>query len=207
MNRRVPYDSLKRGLDVVAAGAGLVLISPVLACVALAVALNLGQPVLFCEPRAGKDGRVFLLLKFRTMRSPDPARGLVTDAERLTPFGRALRSTSLDELPSLWNVLRGDMSIVGPRPLLVRYLDRYSAEQERRHEVRPGITGLAQARGRNQLSWDERFVLDVDYVERRSLALDARIVFETVLAVLRRDGITSPGHVTMPEFQGRGGST
>jgi lipopolysaccharide/colanic/teichoic acid biosynthesis glycosyltransferase len=207
MNRRVPYDNLKRALDIVAAGAGLVLLSPVLAGVALAVERNLGQPVLFCQPRAGRDGRVFLLLKFRTMRSPDPTRGLVTDEERLTPFGRTLRATSLDELPSLWNVLLGDMSIVGPRPLLVRYLDRYTVEQMRRHEVRPGITGLAQARGRNELSWDERFALDVDYVDRRCLTLDARILVETAVAVMRRDGITSPGHVTMPEFQGCGGST
>ncbi|MCR8669853.1 sugar transferase [Agrococcus sp. HG114] len=199
-----PYDRLKRALDIVAAGSALVVLSPVLAGVGIAVAANLGRPVLFRQSRPGRDGRVFELAKFRSMRSPDPARGLISDADRLTPFGKALRATSLDELPSLWNVLKGDMSIVGPRPLLVAYLERYTAEQARRHEVRPGITGLAQARGRNALSWEERFALDVQYVEQRSLVLDARILLETVVGVLRRDGVSAQGHVTMPEFQGRG---
>ncbi len=139
-------------------------------------------------------------MKFRTMANPDPAKGLVTDEERLTQLGRALRATSLDELPTLWNVLRGDMSLVGPRPLLVRYLPRYTAEQARRHEVRPGITGLAQVSGRNAISWEEKFALDVEYVDNQSLGLDLSILWRTVTAVLRRDGISQEGHATMPEF-------
>ena len=148
------------------------------------------------------------MVKFRTMtdaRGPDGA--LLPDADRLTPFGRFLRSTSLDELPELWNVLRGDMSLVGPRPLLMRYLDRYTPEQARRHEVRPGITGLAQVHGRNALSWDERLALDVDYVDRASFGLDVRILFKTVVQVVRRDGITAHGEATMPEFAGDPTST
>lgn len=203
--RRLPYDRVKRALDVVAAGSALVALSPVFAGVGVAVAVNLGRPVLFRQRRPGRDGEIFELTKFRSMRNPDPARGLLTDAERLTPFGQALRATSLDELPSLWNVVKGDMSIVGPRPLLVSYLDRYTPEQARRHEVRPGITGLAQARGRNALSWEARFRLDVEYVEQRSFSLDARILLETVLGVLRREGVSAEGHVTMPEFLGRSG--
>jgi lipopolysaccharide/colanic/teichoic acid biosynthesis glycosyltransferase len=203
----VPYDRVKRALDVAAASAALVVLSPVLAGVGIAVAVNLGRPVLFRQRRPGRDGVTFELAKFRSMRSPDPARGLVTDQERLTPFGKALRATSLDELPSLWNVLKGDMSIVGPRPLLAHYLDLYTPEQARRHDVRPGITGLAQARGRNGLAWEERFALDTQYVEQRSLALDARILLETVIGVVRRQGVSAEGHVTMPEFRGRGAGT
>ena len=200
----VPYDRLKRALDVASAGTALVALSPVLAGVSVAVVLNLGRPVLFRQRRPGRDGASFEILKFRSMRSPDPERGLVTDEQRLTAFGKALRATSLDELPSLWNVLKGDMSIVGPRPLLVAYLDRYTPEQARRHEVWPGITGLAQARGRNALSWEDRFALDVEYVDSRSLALDARILLETVIGVLRRTGVSAEGHATMPEFRGEG---
>ena len=200
----VPYDRMKRALDVAAAGTALVALSPVLAGVSVAVALNLGRPVLFRQRRPGRDGASFEILKFRSMRNPDPERGLATDEQRLTAFGKALRATSLDELPSLWNVLRGDMSFVGPRPLLVAYLDRYTPRQARRHEVRPGITGLAQARGRNALSWDERFALDVEYVDSRSLALDARILLETVIGVMRRSGVSAEGHATMPEFRGEG---
>lgn len=199
----VPYDGAKRALDVVAAGSALLVLSPVLAGVGIAVAVNLGRPVLFRQLRPGRDGVTFELAKFRSMRNPDPSLGLVSDEQRLTAFGKALRATSLDELPSLWNVVKGDMSIVGPRPLLVAYLDRYTPEQTRRHEVRPGITGLAQARGRNDLSWEDRFALDVQYVEQRSFALDARILLETVVGVLRRDGVSAEGHVTMPEFRGR----
>jgi lipopolysaccharide/colanic/teichoic acid biosynthesis glycosyltransferase len=143
---------------------------------------------------------VFRLYKFRSMRNVDESRGLVTDEQRLTRFGRILRSTSLDELPSLWNVLHGDMSVVGPRPLLVEYLPRYTPEQARRHEVRPGITGLAQVNGRNTVEWEQRFELDVQYVDRRSLALDARILVDTVRSVVAREGISAEGHVTMRKF-------
>lgn len=194
------YDALKRGLDVLGASFALIILAPVIAVVALLVAVQFGQPVLFRQERPGRGGRIFTLLKFRSMRSVDAAHDLVTDEQRLTRFGQVLRSTSLDELPSLWNVLRGDMSIVGPRPLLVEYLPLYSPEQARRHEVRPGITGLAQVSGRNALGWEEKFALDVDYVERRSLALDARILLATIVSVFRRQGISQEGHVTMPKF-------
>ncbi len=194
------YDPVKRALDVLAAGGAIVVLSPVMALVAVLVAARLGRPVLFAQPRPGKGGRVFVLRKFRSMRDVDEARGLITDEQRLTRFGRALRSTSLDELPSLWNVLKGEMSIVGPRPLLVEYLPRYSPEQARRHEVRPGITGLAQVSGRNALGWDEKFALDVEYVDRRSLALDARVILATVRSVFAREGISAEGHATMQKF-------
>lgn len=197
---RRPYDAVKRVLDVGAAAALLVVTAPVQAAVAGLVRQRLGSPVLFTQPRPGKDGKIFLLYKFRTMLPEDPARGLVDDADRLTPFGRTLRSTSLDELPTLWNVLRGDMSMIGPRPLLVEYLKHYTPEQNRRHEVRPGVTGLAQAMGRNALSWEEKFRLDVDYVDNRSLALDLRILFATARTVIKREGISQDGHATMSRF-------
>src|SRR4051812_44107768 len=171
------YDQVKRVTDIIGAGSALVLLAPVVAAVAVAVRVNLGRPVLFCQPRAGWHGRPFVLVKFRTMRAVEPARGLVDDEARLTRLGRGLRATSLDELPTLWNVLRGQMSLVGPRPLLLRYVSRYSPRQARRLEVRPGITGLAQVRGRNSLSWVEKFALDVWYVDHRCLLLDARILF------------------------------
>ncbi|AVT32866.1 UDP-galactose phosphate transferase [Plantactinospora sp. BC1] len=194
------YDRRKRLLDLLVAAVLLVLLSPVLLGCAAAVALALGRPVLFRQSRPGRDGHLFELRKFRTMRPAGPGR--TSDADRLTRFGSWLRATSLDELPTLWNVLRGDMSLVGPRPLLVSYLDRYTPEQARRHEVRPGITGLAQVRGRNELSWEEKFRYDVEYVDRRCLRLDLRILLETVLRVLRRQGISAPGNPTMPEFAG-----
>jgi lipopolysaccharide/colanic/teichoic acid biosynthesis glycosyltransferase len=197
-----PYDPVKRGIDVVVGSVALILTAPLQAVLALVVRRKLGSPVLFRQLRPGTDGEIFELAKFRTMREPDPAAGLVTDADRMTPFGAFLRSTSLDELPTLWNVVRGDMSLVGPRPLLVRYLDRYTPEQARRHEVRPGITGLAQVSGRNALTWDEKFAKDVEYVDRRSLALDAKVVWRTIAQVMRRDGISAEGDVTMPEFTG-----
>lgn len=197
---RRSYDAVKRVLDVGAAAALLVVTAPVQAVVAGLVRRRLGSPVLFKQPRPGKDGKVFLLHKFRTMLPEDPARGLVDDADRLTPFGRTLRSTSLDELPTLWNVLRGDMSMVGPRPLLVDYLKHYTPEQNRRHEVRPGVTGLAQAMGRNALSWEEKFQLDVEYVDKRSLAMDLRILFATARTVVKREGISQAGHATMTRF-------
>ena len=196
-------DATQRALDVCVALAALILLAPVLLVVAVLVAAGLGRPVLFRQPRPGTDGHAFTLVKFRTMRDIDERRGLVTDADRLTPFGRALRATSLDELPTMWNVLRGHMSLVGPRPLLVRYLDRYTPEQARRHLVRPGVTGLAQVRGRNALSWEEKFALDVWYVDHRSIALNARICAATILSVLRRDGIAPAGDATMPEFEVR----
>lgn len=204
MAERFPnrYDLVKRGLDIAGAAIALVLLSPVIAVVAILVAANLGRPVLFAQDRPGRRGQVFRLYKFRSMRSPDEARGLVTDEERLTTFGTRLRSTSLDELPTLINVLRGDMSVVGPRPLLVQYLERYTPQQKLRHEVRPGITGLAQVSGRNALSWEEKFDLDVEYVDARSVFLDARIILFTALAVLKREGISAHGHVTMAEFMG-----
>lgn len=197
---RRPYDVAKRALDAAASAVGLVVLSPIILVTALVVRVNLGSPVLFTQQRPGRGGRVFRLYKFRSMRNVDESRGLVTDEQRLTPFGRILRSTSLDELPSLWNVLHGDMSVVGPRPLLVEYLPRYTPEQARRHEVRPGITGLAQVNGRNTVDWEQRFALDVRYVDSRSLALDARILIGTVRSVLVREGISAEGHATMRKF-------
>lgn len=201
-NETRPYDFVKRLGDVVTASLGLVVLSPVLAVTAFLVAVNLGRPVFFAQDRPGKGGRIFRLYKFRTMRNVDVERGLVTDGQRLTSFGRALRSTSLDELPTLVNVLRGDMSLVGPRPLLVQYLDRYTSEQARRHEVRPGITGLAQVSGRNELDWSKKFELDVDYVDGRSFAVDLRILVRTFTSVVTRQGVSARDHATMSEFLG-----
>jgi len=184
----------KRAFDVIVGGAVLVASLPVQAVVALAIRRSMGSPVLFRQPRPGKDGVVFELVKFRTMRHPDAEH--VTDAERLTPLGQFLRSTSIDELPTLWHVVKGDMSLVGPRPLLVEYLPLYTPEQARRHEVRPGVTGLAQISGRNALSWDGKFRRDVEYVDTRTLALDLKIIATTVLRVLGRDGISQQGEAT-----------
>ncbi|MFE9691786.1 sugar transferase [Micromonospora sp. NPDC005806] len=200
VTERHPHDRLKRALDIFVASLALLVLSPVLLGVSVAVALAMGRPVLFRQSRPGRYGALFELRKFRTMQPP--GRGRVSDGERLTRLGRWLRQTSLDELPTLWNVLRGDMSLVGPRPLLVQYLDRYTPEQARRHEVRPGVTGLAQVRGRNALSWEEKFAYDVRYVDGRCLRLDLRILLETVVKVARRDGITADGHATAPEFLG-----
>jgi lipopolysaccharide/colanic/teichoic acid biosynthesis glycosyltransferase len=196
---------IKRGLDIGLAATALVLAAPVLLLVAIAVRVNLGGPVLFRQQRPGLHGRPFTMVKFRTMRDALGRDGRpLPDADRLTPFGTLLRSTSLDELPELWNVVRGDMSLVGPRPLLMEYLDRYTPEQARRHEVRPGVTGWAQVNGRNALSWEERFRLDVWYVEHRSLRLDLRILLRTLALVLRRTGVSAQGDATMPVFQGNG---
>lgn len=200
MTTRRPYDAVKRALDLAGSAIALILLSPVVLFTALAVRVNLGTPVLFTQPRPGRNGQVFRLYKFRSMRNIDATRGWVSDEQRLTRFGRILRSTSLDELPSLWNVLRGDMSFVGPRPLLVEYLTRYSPEQARRHLVRPGITGLAQVSGRNTVDWDQRFKLDVAYVDSRSLGLDTRILARTVRSVVVREGISADGHATMSKF-------
>lgn len=196
------YDRLKRGIDLAASALGLVVSAPIQAVTAGVVLATHGRPVLFRQARPGTDGKVFELVKFRTMRHPDATH--VTDAERLTKVGRFLRATSLDELPTLWNVVKGDMSLVGPRPLLVQYLERYSPEQARRHEVRPGVTGLAQVSGRNSLDWDTRLELDVEYVDNRSLALDLKILWRTVASVLKRSGISHAGEATMTEFMGSG---
>jgi sugar transferase EpsL len=194
--------ALKRAIDVVGAGTGLLLAAVPMAAIAVAVRRTLGRPVLFRQQRPGLHARPFELLKFRTMREGiDAAGGPLDDAARLTPLGQRLRAWSLDELPELVNVLRGDMSLVGPRPLLMEYLDLYTPEQARRHEVRPGLTGLAQVAGRNALSWQDRFALDVWYVDHWSLWLDARILARTVWAVLRRRGITD-GTATAERFTG-----
>lgn len=198
-----PADALKRAVDVVGAGAGLILLSVPLGVLALLVRQKLGSPVLFKQERPGLHGRPFTMYKFRTMtdeRGPDGE--LLPDDVRLTPFGKFLRAASLDELPELVNVLKGDMSLVGPRPLLMRYLPRYTPEQYRRHEVKPGVTGWAQVNGRNALSWDEKFQHDVWYVENRSLALDLRILLMTIQKVFKREGISAGNHATMPEFWG-----
>jgi sugar transferase EpsL len=193
----------KRWLDLAGAGAAAALAAPALLALALLVRLRLGRPVLFRQVRPGRDGRPFTLLKLRTMRDLRDAAGEpLPDERRLGPLGRFLRRSSLDELPELWNVLRGDMSLVGPRPLLMEYLPRYSPEQARRHEVRPGITGWAQVNGRNALTWEEKFAHDVWYAGHLSLGLDLRILGRTLLAVVRREGIHAEGHATMPKFQG-----
>ncbi len=197
---------VKRVLDVVGAATALVVCSPVLGFVAALVALRLGRPVLFRQERPGLGGRTFTILKFRSMRPVDPRRGHVTDAERLTRFGSILRSSSLDELPSCVDILRGDMSFVGPRPSLCRYLELYTPEEARRHDVLPGLTGLAQVRGRNALPWPERLQSDVEYVDRLSLQLDLAILLRTIVVVVRREGITAPGHVTSDVFSGTSAS-
>jgi lipopolysaccharide/colanic/teichoic acid biosynthesis glycosyltransferase len=188
---------LKRSMDVVVAAIVLAVTSVPMALIAIAIRATMGSPVLFRQQRPGLDAKPFTLVKFRTMRS-----GTDDDALRLTRLGRFLRSTSLDELPEMWNVLRGDMSLVGPRPLLMSYLDRYSPEQARRHEVRPGVTGLAQVEGRNATTWPDRLALDVRYVDERDLAMDVRILWRTLGTVLTRRGTSAENHATMPEFQG-----
>lgn len=196
---------VKRLIDVTACLITLPVVLVVCGAVALAIWLTMGRPVLFRQKRAGLYGRVFELWKFRTMTNDrDESGRLLPDEKRLTRLGRFLRSTSLDELPQVWNVLRGEMSLVGPRPLLPEYLERYTPEQARRHEVRPGITGWAQVNGRNETTWEERFRRDVWYVDNWSLWLDLKILWLTVIKVLRRDGISRQGHATMPEFLGTG---
>ncbi len=191
---------LKRGVDIVVAVVGLVMLAPVIALIALAVRLDLGAPVLFRQPRPGLCGRPFVLMKFRTMTAGEGA-----DDARTTRLGRTLRAWSLDELPQLWNVLKGEMSLVGPRPLLMRYLPLYSPDQARRHEVRPGLTGLAQVSGRNALSWEDRFALDVRYVDEASLPLDLMILWRTLLKVVRREGVLPDGQAVTPPFDGPSG--
>jgi lipopolysaccharide/colanic/teichoic acid biosynthesis glycosyltransferase len=193
----------KRLFDISSSLIGLLLLAPILILLALLIRTLVGSPVLFTQVRPGLNGRAFQIIKFRTMTNDrDSAGASLPDALRLTPFGRFLRSSSLDELPELWNVLKGDMSLVGPRPLLMEYLPMYTPEQARRHEARPGITGWAQVNGRNALSWEEKFQLDVWYVENQSFWLDIKILFLTVKKVLARDDISAAGEATMPRFTG-----
>lgn len=194
---------VKRPQDFFLASMATVALSPILAATAVAVRINLGSPVLFTQDRPGRDGKVFKLYKFRSMLPPkDGIIDASKDAQRLTPFGKKLRATSLDELPELLNILKGDMSVVGPRPLLVQYLPRYNEHQARRHEVRPGFTGLAQVHGRNSISWDEKFDWDIKYVDSISFFGDWRIVLDTIKAVVKKEGISAVGEATMSEFLG-----
>ena len=194
---------VKRTFDILGAGIGLTLLSPVLLILVILIRRQMGSPVLFRQTRPGKDGKPFEMMKFRTMRdATGPDGELLPDTARLTPLGQTLRSSSLDELPELWNVLKGDMSLVGPRPLLMEYLPLYSPEQARRHDVRPGITGWAQINGRNAISWDEKFTLDIWYVDNRGLWLDLKIIWLTIRKVLKREGISAAGEATMPKFKG-----
>ncbi len=194
---------MKRLFDVTVAMFCLLLFSPAMLVLAILIARRMGRPVIFTQQRPGRGGRPFRMYKFRTMNAQRDAHGmLLPDAERLTKLGRWLRSSSLDELPGLWNVIRGDMSMVGPRPLLMAYLDRYTPDQARRHAVRPGITGWAQVNGRNALTWKQKFELDTWYVDHRSFLLDLRILAMTVTRVIRRDGINASDAATMPEFMG-----
>lgn len=197
------YSKIKRILDFIISLIALIVFSPIMIIVAIIVYIKLGSPIIFKQDRPGKDGKVFKMYKFRTMLDSYNKFGeALPDEERLTTFGRILRSTSLDELPELINVIKGDMSLVGPRPLLVEYLELYSEEQNRRHDVRPGITGWAQVNGRNSISWDEKLNLDVEYVDNLSFILDIKILFLTVYKVFKRDGINQDGNVTIEKFTG-----
>jgi lipopolysaccharide/colanic/teichoic acid biosynthesis glycosyltransferase len=194
---------IKRLIDILTATIVLVVFSPILLVISLLVRNKLGSPILFTQERPGLNGKSFKMIKFRSMRDAINENGdELSDSERLTPFGEKLRSSSLDELPGLWNVLKGDMSLVGPRPLLVEYLPLYSTEQSKRHNVRPGITGWAQINGRNAISWEDKFKLDLWYVENQSLWLDLKILFLTIKKVFIKEGISADGEVTMPKFKG-----
>lgn len=197
------YKYIKRILDIISSLLAIIILSPLLAVTAVLVKTKLGSPVLFKQERPGKDEKIFTLIKFRTMTDERDENGeLLPDEVRLTKFGKFLRSTSIDELPELFNILKGDMSVIGPRPLLVKYLPRYNEHQHRRHEVRPGLSGWAQVNGRNSISWEEKFDLDVEYVDNYSLSKDINILFMTVMSVIKRDGINSDNDVTMEEFMG-----
>ncbi len=194
---------MKRLFDMVTSFCALLLFSPIIALVAWKIRKNLGSPVLFRQTRPGLNGRPFDMVKFRTMKDAMDAQGnILPDADRMTPFGNKLRSSSLDELPELWNVLKGDMSLVGPRPLLMQYLPLYNKEQARRHEVRPGVTGWAQINGRNAISWEDKFQLDVWYIDNRSFWLDIKILLLTVKKVFFKEGVSAEGHVTIEPFRG-----
>ena len=198
---------MKRLIDILLSSMAILVLSPIMAVTAILVRWRLESPVIYSQERAGIHGKPFKLFKFRTMRDEYDSTGQHrSDSERLTRFGHVLRSTSLDELPELWNVLRGEMSLVGPRPLLLDYLPLYNAEQMQRHHVRPGITGWAQVNGRNSLSWEDRFALDIWYVQNQAFWLDAKLMLLTVLKVLRREGISGAGEVTMARFTGSDGS-
>ncbi|WP_309303648.1 sugar transferase [Vibrio parahaemolyticus] len=196
---------MKRSFDIIVVLIAIVILAPFILVLALVVRKNLGTPVLFRQTRPGLNGKPFEMIKFRTMKEGvDPAGNPLPDSKRLTPFGEKLRSSSLDELPELWNVLKGDMSLVGPRPLLMEYIPLYDKEQARRHEVRPGVTGWAQVNGRNSISWEEKFKLDVAYIDNWSLGLDIKILFLTIKKVFKREGVSAEGHVTAAPFQGSG---
>ncbi len=197
------YPVIKRCIDIVGAGLGLIVLSPVLVVVAVTIWIQMGWPIFFKQMRPGYKGKPFEMVKFRTMSNKRDDKGnLLPDEQRLTSLGKFLRKTSLDEFPELFNVLKGDMSLIGPRPLLMQYLERYTLEQARRHEVKPGITGWAQVNGRNAISWEEKFALDVWYVDNCSLSLDIKILAITIWKVFRREGISAEGEATMPEFMG-----
>ena len=194
---------IKRVIDILGSFIGLIILSPVFIVTSILVYIKLGSPIFFIQKRVGKNNKVFNMIKFRTMKNDKNKFGeYLSDEERLTPFGKKLRSLSIDELPELINVLKGDMSLVGPRPLLVEYLELYSDKQIRRHEMRPGITGLAQVNGRNSISWNERFEMDVNYIDTYNLFLDIKILFMTVYKVIKRDGICQEGNATMESFNG-----
>lgn len=196
---------MKRSLDILVSGLMLIALGPILLLMALLIKMSLGGPILFSQERPGRYGKPFTMYKFRTMRDTVDGDGIaLADEHRMTKLGSFLRKSSLDELPELWNVLKGEMSLVGPRPLLMEYLPLYTAEQARRHEVNPGITGWAQVNGRNSISWEEKFELDIWYVNHQNCLLDLKILFMTLLKVLRRDGIAQSGHVTAERFQGGG---
>jgi lipopolysaccharide/colanic/teichoic acid biosynthesis glycosyltransferase len=197
------YEMIKRLFDLISSFVGLLFLLPVIVLIVLLVRLKIGSPIFFKQRRPGLNGEIFNIVKLRTMNNDRDKNGnLISDEIRLTKFGKFLRSTSLDELPGLWNVLKGDMSLVGPRPLLVEYLPLYSVKQSRRHEVRPGITGWAQVNGRNAISWDEKFELDVWYVDNQSIWLDVKILWLTVKKVIRREGVNKDGHATTEYFKG-----